>query len=88
MANKYWIKIKNLNKQNKTWFWGGIGGVIFSLIVTVSMTIYSNSGKQNPSPIKNNTKNTFNDLKTISGDININIGNGNINKTVNVRRPF
>jgi len=88
----YWNKIKEWNEQNKTWFWGGIGGVIVTLIVTVAITIYSNSGKQktSPSTIKNNNitvsgsnNNTFNDLKSTSGDVNIITGNGNkINKTV------
>ncbi|KPA14518.1 kinesin [Candidatus Magnetomorum sp. HK-1] len=90
MANEYWNKIKNWNEKNKTWFWGGIGGVIITLIVTVALTIYSNSGKQNPnSTIKNNNitisgsnNNTFNDLKATEGNINIVTGNGNINKTI------
>jgi len=91
--NDYWNKIKEWNKQNKTWFWGGIGGVIITLIITVGITVYSNSGKQKtlPSTIKNNNitisgsnNNTFNDLKSKSGDLNIITGNGNkINKTVN-----
>jgi len=29
--NDYWNKIKEWNKQNKTWFWGGIGGVIITI---------------------------------------------------------
>ena len=75
-------------KQNKTWFWGGIG-VIITLIITVAITIYSNSGKQNTSPstIKNNNinvsgnnNNTFNDLKSISGDVNIITGNTQFTK--------
>jgi len=87
MSNDYWKIIKNWNEQNKTWFWGGIGGVIITLIITVSITIYSNSGKQNPSSTikKNNisgsNNNTFNNT---SGDVNIITGkNANINKTVN-----
>jgi len=92
MINDYWEKIKNWNEQNKTWFWGGIGGVIITLIITIAITIYSNSGKQktSPSTIKNNditvsgsNNNTFKDLKSTSGDVNIITGNGNINKTVN-----
>jgi len=39
--NDYWSKIKEWNKQNKTWFWGGIGGVIITLIITVAITVYS-----------------------------------------------
>jgi len=93
MINDYWLKIKNWNRQNKTWFWGGIGGVIITLIITVAITVYSNSDKQktSPSTIKNNNltvsgsnNNTFNDLKSTSGDVSIITGNGNkINKTVN-----
>jgi len=80
--NDYWLKIKEWNKQNKTWFWGGIGGVIITLIITVAITVYSNSGKQKTS-VSGSKKNTFNDLKSTSGDVNIITGDGNkINKTV------
>ena len=90
MANECWNKIKNWNEKNKTWFWGGIGSVIITLIVTVALTIYSNSGKQNPSStikINNTTtsdrnNNFFNNLKATEGNINIVTGNGNIDKTI------
>jgi len=77
MVNDYWQKIKNWNEQNKTWFWGSIGGVIITLIVTVAITIYSNSsGKQNPpSNIKNNINNTGRNNKTFN---NLNVTKGNI----------
>jgi len=90
MANECWNKIKNLNEKNKTWFWGGTGGVIITLMVTVILTIYSNIGKQNPnSTIKNNNittsgsnNNTLNNLQATEGNISIVAGNGNINKTI------
>jgi len=48
MTNNYWKKIINWNEQNKTWFWGGVGGVIIMLIGTFAITIYTSTGKQNP----------------------------------------
>ena len=92
MSN-YWLKIKNWNEQNKTWLWGGIGGVIITLIVTVAITIYSNSGKQNPPSSINNNENitilgnnnpTFKDIKSTTGDFITHTDKGSIivNKTI------
>jgi len=53
--NKYLNKIKKWNEQNKTWFWGGIGGVIIMLIATVAITIYSNSDKKNHTSMIDNS---------------------------------
>jgi len=61
----YWLKIKKWNIQNKKWFWGGIGGVIITLIITVFIKIYSGSS------------NFISEKMLISGDSFIS-GSGNI----------
>ena len=87
----YWNKIKEWNKQNKQTIWGGIGGVIITLIVTVILTIYTNSGKQDTYSTNNNdTINisgngnpTFKDFKS-TGEFNTQTDKGiiTVNKTV------
>jgi len=79
--NNYWNKIKEWNKNNKSLLWSGIGGVTITLIITVTITIYSNGDKL--STVKNKIIISGNNLQSTSGDVNINTGNGNINKTVN-----
>jgi len=37
--NNYWLKIKGWNKQNKIWFWGAIGSVKFTSIITIALII-------------------------------------------------
>jgi len=39
MLNNYWLKIKNLNEQNKAWFWSCISGATILLIAIVTLTL-------------------------------------------------